>query len=92
MVAHISDAIADTAQAVREKMDDLAGFKDTGKRMLAAWNEGVNHLREPRMYSLGQWKPSPAFEDISDAPKLENPAKVIGRSELLAPRTRRRKK
>jgi serine/threonine-protein kinase HipA len=91
MVERISDAAADTAPAVREKMNDLAGFKDTGKRMLAAWSEGVNHLRDARMYSLNPWKSSEAFEGISDPPKLENPSTVVGRSELLAAGTRKRK-
>jgi len=90
MVERISDAVADTASAVRETMNDLAGFKDTGKRMLAAWSEGVNFLREPRMYDLSPWKSSKAFEGISDPPKLENPRTVVGRSELLAG-TRKRK-
>lgn len=92
MVERISDAVADTAPAVRETMDNLAGFRDTGKRMLAAWSEGVNHLRDSRMYGLSTWKSNPAFEDISDAPKLKNPKRVIGRSELLAPRGRRKTK
>jgi serine/threonine-protein kinase HipA len=84
MVQRISDAVADTAPAVRVMMNDLAGFKDTGKRVLAAWSEGVNHLRDSRMYSLSPWKSSEAFEGISNPPKLENPRTVIGRSELLA--------
>jgi serine/threonine-protein kinase HipA len=84
IVERITDAVADTAPAVREMMNDLAGFKDTGKRMLATWSEGVNLLREPRMYALSQWKSSEAFEGISDPPKLEKPRTVIGRSELLA--------
>lgn len=92
MVERISDAVADTAPAVREEMNDLAGFKDTGKRMLAAWSEGVNHLRDSRMYGLSPWKSSKAFEGISDPPKLENPRIVIGRSELLAAGTRKRKR
>jgi len=84
IVERISNAVADTAPAVREKMDSLAGFRDTGKRMLAAWNEGVNSLRDSRMYSLSPWKSSQAFEGISDPPKLESPRTVVGRSELLA--------
>ena len=91
MVERISDAVADTAPAVREKMENLAGFKDTGKRMLPAWSEGVNHLRDSRMYSLSEWKSSPAFEAISDPLKLENPGTVIGKSELLAGRGRRKR-
>jgi serine/threonine-protein kinase HipA len=81
----ISDAIADTAPAVREMMESLDGFKDTGKRMLATWSEGVNHLRDSRMYGLSPWKSNPAFKGMSDPPKLENPRTVIGKSELLAP-------
>src|ERR1017187_8137907 len=92
ILERISDAIADTAPAVRVMMNDLAGFKDTGKRMLAAWSEGVNFLREPRMYALSPWKSSEAFEGISDPPKLENPRTVVGRSELLAGTRKRKRK
>jgi serine/threonine-protein kinase HipA len=49
ILERISDAVADTAPAVRELMKSLAGFKDTGKRMLAAWSEGVSVLRDRRM-------------------------------------------
>jgi serine/threonine-protein kinase HipA len=88
IVERISDAVADVGPAVRERMNGLAGFKDVGKRMLAAWNEGVNVLREPRMYGLSPWKSSSAFEGISDPPKLKNSRKVVGRSELLAHRSK----
>ncbi len=90
MVERISDAIADTAPAVREMMVHIDGFKDTGKRMLATWSEGVNYLRDSRMYGLSPWQSNPAFEGISDPPKLENQRTVIGRSELLVG-TRKRK-
>jgi serine/threonine-protein kinase HipA len=92
MVERISDAAADSAPAVREKMDSLPGFRDTGKRMLAAWSEGVNSLRDSRMYSLSPWKSNQAFEGISDPPKLETPRTVVGRSELLAGRGLRKTK
>jgi serine/threonine-protein kinase HipA len=92
MVERISEAVADTAPAVREMMNHHAGFKDTGKRMLTTWNEGVNRLRDSRMYALNPWKPSEAFERISDPPKLENPRTVVGRSELLAVPRRRKSK
>lgn len=90
MVEQISDAVADTAPAVRKMMNDLAGFKDTGKRMQAAWSEGVKHLRDSKMYGLSPWKSGKAFEGISAPPKLEDPRTVVGRSELLA-RARKRK-
>lgn len=88
IVERISDSIADTAPAVREMMNGLAGFKDSGKRMLATWSEGVHVLRDRRMYALSPWKSSKAFEGISDPPKLPSPRRVIGRSELLADRSR----
>lgn len=92
IVERISDAVADVAPAVREQMNRSAGFKDTGKRMLATWNEGVRVLREHRMYGLTPWKSSKAFEGISDPPKLKSPRKVIGRSELLAVRSKSKSK
>jgi serine/threonine-protein kinase HipA len=89
-VEKISDAVADTAPAVRAAMANLDGFKDTGKCMLATWNAGVNLLRDARMYGLSPWKASAAFQSISDAPKLKNQRTVVGRSELLAaPRKRK---
>jgi hypothetical protein len=86
------DAVADTAPAVREVMKSLPGFKDIGKRILTAWGEGVSVLRDSRMYGLGPWKSAAAFEGISDPPKLKNPRTVIGRSELLAHRTKSKSK
>ncbi len=92
IVERISDSVSDTAPAVRELMDGLAGFKDTGKRMLATWSEGVHVLRDRRMYALSPWKSSTAFEGISDPPELESPRRVIGRSELLADRGKSKSK
>ena len=92
ILERISDAVADTAPAVREVIKSLAGFEDTGKRMLAAWSEGVSVLRDSRMYGLSPWKSAAAFEGISDPPKLKNPRTVIGRSELLAHRTKSKSK
>jgi serine/threonine-protein kinase HipA len=82
----ISDAISDTAPQVRAAMDEYAGFKELGARMLQTWNEGVTGLRDKRAYSLPQWNPGVAFEGFSDPPKLDNPKIQIGRSEGLATR------
>jgi serine/threonine-protein kinase HipA len=92
ILERISDCVSDTAPAVREMMSRLAGFNDTGKRMLAAWNEGVNQLRDSKMYGLSPSKSNIAFEGISDPPKLENPRTVIGKSELLSGGRRRKAK
>ncbi|MFP5234309.1 MAG: type II toxin-antitoxin system HipA family toxin [Acidobacteriota bacterium] len=91
IVERISDAVSDTAPAVREMMKRLSGFQDTGKRMLVAWNEGIEQLRDSRMYAMIPWKSSSAFEGISDPPKLENQRTVVGRSELLSKKVPRRK-
>ena len=92
ILVRISDSISDTAPAVRRMMNDLPGFNDTGKRMLAAWNEGVNQLRDSKMYGLSPWNANLAFDGILDPPKLENPRTVVGRSELLSGRRRRKSK
>ena len=94
MVERISDAVADTAPAVREMMNRHAGFKRAQEN--GCWRRGTTESticrRDSRMYALSQWKSSAAFKGISDPPKLENPRTVVGRSELLAvPRSRKRK-
>ena len=90
MLERISDAVADTAPAVREMMNDLAGFKDTGKRMLATWNDGVNHLRDSRMYGgPGPWKSSEAFEGNlrpTEAGELTNGGWTLGTSRTTPQR------
>ena len=90
IVERISDAVADVAPNIRALMKILPGFRDTGKRMLATWSDGVGALRDTRMYSLSPWKSSPAFQGISDPPKLKSSRKVIGKSELLADRGNKR--
>jgi serine/threonine-protein kinase HipA len=86
MVVRISDAVADTVPAVRNKMSELPKFRDTGKRMLLVWHEGVNSLRDRHMYSVGDWPADKIFEGISEAPRLESPRSVVGRSPLLGGR------
>jgi serine/threonine-protein kinase HipA len=92
IVEAISNAIAEAVPLVREKMADHAEFRDIGKRMLVAWQEGVNGLREKRVYASGDWPGDKAFEGISDTPRLVTPSTAIGRSPLMADRSRRPKK
>jgi serine/threonine-protein kinase HipA len=92
MVERISDAVTETAPAVRELMHGLSGFKDIGKRMLGTWSEGLRVLRDRHMYALSPWKSIKAFEGISAPPKLESSRRVIGRSELLARRGKSKSK
>lgn len=89
MVEELSDAVADVGGQVRQAMRAHAQFKDIGKRMLIAWSEGVQGLRDERVYALGGWAGAPAFEGFSAPPKLDASAaqqNKVGRSPLLGRR------
>lgn len=88
----ISDSVAETVPLVREKMAEHPAFRDIGKRMLLAWQEGVTGLRDRRVYAAGDWPENKAFEGISDPPRLENATGVIGRSPLLGDRSKSSRK
>jgi serine/threonine-protein kinase HipA len=88
----ISDSVAETVSLVREKMAEHPDFRDIGKRMLLAWQEGVTGLRGRRVYAAGDWPANKAFEGTSDQPRLENAAGVIGRSPLLGDRSKSSRK
>jgi serine/threonine-protein kinase HipA len=88
MVEAISDAVADVAPLVRNAMTTHPAFADIGKRMLLAWSEGVQGLRDERVYAVGDWKPGAAFEGFSPPAKLHDPVtkNKSGRSPLLGRR------
>jgi serine/threonine-protein kinase HipA len=86
MVQAISDAVADVAPLVRQAMLQHPGFEDIGKRMLLAWAEGVQGLRDQRVYAVGDWAAGNAFVGFSAPPKLEISNAKIGRSPLLGKR------
>lgn len=83
MVQAISDAVADVGRDVRQAMAEHPGFEDIGKRMLLAWAEGVQGLRDQRVYAVGDWVAGEAFEGFSVPPKLAAETNKIGRSSLL---------
>ena len=86
LVEAISDAVADVAPQVRHAMSRHPGFNDIGKRMLMAWSEGVQGLRDQRVYALGAWEAGASFQGFSDPPKLKSETSRIGRSPLLGKR------
>lgn len=86
MVQAISDAVADVGPLVRQAMAQHPGFEDIGKRMVMAWAEGVQGLRDQRVYALGDWASPAAFADFSPPEKLKMPSEKIGRSPLLGQR------
>ena len=79
----ISDAVADVGRDARQAMTEHPGFEEVGKRMLLAWAEGVQGLRGQRVYAVGDWTASDAFESFSAPPKLAAETNKTGRSSLL---------
>ena len=86
MVERISDAVADVGPQVRQAMAAHAGFNDVGKRMLMAWAEGIQGLRDPRVYAVGAWQAGEAFDGFSAPAKLKSNTSQVGRSPLLGRR------
>lgn len=86
LVQAISDAVADVGHEVRQAMTEHTGFEEVGKRMLLAWAEGVQGLRDQRVYAVGNWVAGEAFEGFSAPPKLAAETNKMGRSPLLGER------
>jgi serine/threonine-protein kinase HipA len=72
MVQAISDAVADVGPLVRQAMAQHPGFEAIGKRMLVAWAEGVQGLRDERVYAAGDWAAGEAFTGFSPPPNRIN--------------------
>jgi serine/threonine-protein kinase HipA len=71
-------------------MGEIPAFRDLGKRILVAWQEGVAGLRDRRVYAVGEWQVGKVFDGISDPPRLENPRATVGRSPLLGDRSKKK--
>ena len=54
IVEQISAATVDVGPMVRDAIDQHPGFVEIGKRMLQTWQEGIEGLRDRRVYSLGE--------------------------------------
>lgn len=83
LVDRIGTAISATGPRVREAISEHPGFAETGKRMLLAWQLGVDGLREPRVFAMGATELGAAFSGFSDPPAIAKKRRVVGRSELL---------
>jgi serine/threonine-protein kinase HipA len=88
MIESICEAITDTAPNVRAAIQQHSEFRDLGKHMLLAWDEGIQTLRDKRHYSLSQPQNENLLGRISDPKKLANPKTIIGQSEGLGRRRR----
>jgi serine/threonine-protein kinase HipA len=92
MIESICEAMIETAPSVRKAIKDHPGFRDLGKHMLLAWDEGIRILRDKRHYSLPYPQQETLLGGISDPPKLASPKTIIGQSEGLGTRRSRSKK
>ena len=58
-------------------------FADVGQRMLLAWAEEVQGLREERVYEMGVAALGDGFEALEKLPTLKVAKVKVGRSPLL---------
>lgn len=87
MVEAIAQAVVEVAPAVRVAMREHRGFTEIGARMLVAWQEGVQGLRDKRVYGLGEMTFGAAFTGSPAPTPLRTPKSALGRSELLGGRS-----
>lgn len=85
-VQALSDAVADVGPQVREAMGQHRGFAEIGQRMLLAWAEGVQGLRDQRVHAVGDRGAGAAFAGLTAPPKLKTPRTRTRRSPLLGDR------
>ena len=86
IMERIATAVSEVAPHVREAMNEHAGFRDVGKRMLETWSAGVGGLRGKRAYALKESALGEAFEGFSDPTPATAERSVVGRSEGLGRR------
>ncbi|MDB5851053.1 MAG: HipA domain protein, partial [Rhodoferax sp.] len=86
-VDRICEAIVDVTPQVITAAAHYPAFHETGKRMLHAWNSGMNSLRLHKTWSLPSLETAIAQAGFSDMlPSLSVPPVQIGRSPLLGQR------
>lgn len=86
-VDRICEAIVRVTPQVVEAAGRYPGFHETGKRMLHAWNAGMNSLRLQRTWSLPSLDVAIKRARFSDVkPVVTTPREKMGRSPLLGKR------
>ncbi len=86
-VERICEAIVQVTPQVIEAARQHPSFHETGKRMLHAWNDGMNSLRLQKTWSLPSLDAPIAAAKFSDLlPIQRRKAEKIGRSPLLGKR------
>ncbi|QHG87629.1 hypothetical protein [Xanthomonas cucurbitae] len=82
IVEQIGQAISEVAPAVREAVNEHPCFREIGKRMLLAWQEGLSMLYNKRTYNLGELDLGESFRRLSGPEPVNAQRVVIGRSGL----------
>ncbi|MDZ4813168.1 MAG: type II toxin-antitoxin system HipA family toxin [Pseudomonadota bacterium] len=82
----IAAAIVEVGPQVRAAMATHPGFAEIGKRMLLSWMEGLDGLRDKRVYALAGPELGEAFRGLSDPDPTKPERQVVGRSDLLGKR------
>jgi serine/threonine-protein kinase HipA len=86
-VERICDAMVTVMPQVIAATERYPEFRNTGKRMLRAWNDGMNSMRLQRTWSLPSLDDTIAQARFSDMKPYEPPAREkVGRSPLLGRR------
>ena len=86
-VERICEAIVQVTPQVIDAAGRYPGFHETAKRLLHAWNAGMNSLRLQKTWSLpslGEAIEQARFSDVK--PVVPTPREKIGRSPLLGKR------
>lgn len=86
-IERICEAVVSVTPDLVSAAQQHEGFLEIGKRMLHAWNDGMNSLRLKKTWSLPSLNEAIAMAQFSDPrPVSPTPREKIGRSPLLGPR------
>jgi serine/threonine-protein kinase HipA len=86
-IERICEAIVTVSPQVLEAAEHHTHFRETAKRMLHAWNSGMNSLRLQKTWSLPSIEGVLSGADFSDMkPRAAPSREKIGRSPLLSKR------
>lgn len=91
MVEQLCESAVEVGREVIAAGKNEPRWRDTAKQMVHAWNEGMSSLRSPKQATPFKGLDQAIAEAGFSAPETAKPRReVIGRSELLAPRGRKR--
>lgn len=91
MVERLCESAVDTGKEVIAAAKENPAWHTIARQMLHAWNEGTASLQSPRSETRYKLL-TPHIESAQfSAPEPPDPARIVGRSEGLASRSKRRK-